>query len=186
MPRAQATSSRSRLEWRRLGGRHRGSPPDEFPLAHRLMHWTVLVLCLVQVPTAWAIQRTHMAHLFMKPRPFDLFLHQVHAWSGWAILGLVLAQLVMRLAYGRPPPARGMSVVERIIAAVMHVALYAVLIALPVTGTIAMYVTFRIAPVHSLLSWTLLVLVLLHAAAALWHHFWRRDDVLWRMIRKPR
>ncbi|CAD5291415.1 Cytochrome b561 [Bosea sp. 62] len=164
----------------------RAAPPDGFPRAHRLMHWTVLVLCLVQVPTAWAIQRTHMMHLFMKPRPFDLFLHQVHAWSGWAILGLVLAQLVLRFAYGRPAPVEGMSVGERIIAAVMHAALYGVLIALPVTGTIAMYVSFRIAPLHSLLSWTLLTLVLLHAGAALWHHFWRSDAVLWRMLRGAR
>jgi cytochrome b561 len=150
------------------------------------MHWTVLVLCLIQVPTAWAIQRTHMAHLFMKPRPLDLFLHQVHAWSGWGILGLALAQLVLRFAYGRPAPVHDLSKVERFIAAVMHAALYAVLIALPVTGTIAMYVTFRIAPLHSLLSWTLLLLVGLHVGAAIWHHFWRRDDVLWRMIRKAR
>ncbi|HEV2575535.1 MAG TPA: cytochrome b/b6 domain-containing protein [Beijerinckiaceae bacterium] len=164
----------------------RAHRPDGFPLAHRLMHWMVLVLCLVQVPTAWAIQRTHMAHVFMKPRPIDLFLHQVHAWSGWAILGLVMAQLVLRFAYGRPAPVPGLSPFERMSAAAMHAALYAVLVALPVTGTIAMYLTFRIAPVHSLLSWTLLALVLLHAGAALWHHFWRRDDVLWRMIRKVR
>ncbi|CAA0129118.1 Uncharacterised protein [Starkeya nomas] len=150
------------------------------------MHWMLLVLCLVQVPTAWAIQRTHMAHVFMKPRPIDLFLHQVHAWSGWAILGLVMAQLVLRFTYGRPAPVPGLSPFERMSAAAMHAALYAVLVALPVTGTIAMYLTFRIAPVHSLLSWTLLALVLLHAGAALWHHFWRRDEVLWRMIRKVR
>ena len=148
------------------------------------MHWTVLVLCLVQVPTAWAIQRTHMAHLFMKPRPFDLFLHQVHAWSGWTILLLVFAQLGLRVLCGRPAPIEGLSRTERFAAALMHAALYTVLIALPVTGTIAMYLTFRIAPLHSLLSWTLLTLVLLHAAAALWHHFWRRDDVLRRMIRR--
>ncbi len=174
------------MKWLWPGSMRRAYRPDGFPFAHRLMRWMVLVLCLNQVPTAWAIQRTHMAHLFMKPRPFDLFLYQVHAWSGWAILGLVLAQLVLRFAYGRPPPVQGMSMVERIIAAVMHAALYAVLIALPVTSTIAMYVTFLIAPRHSLLSWTLLVLVLLHAGAALWHHFWRRDDVFWRMIRKAR
>lgn len=164
----------------------RADRPDGFLLAHRIMHWTVLVLCLLQVPTAWAIQRTHIAHLLMKPRSIDLFLHQVHAWSGWFILGLVLAQLVLRFTYGSPAPVPGLSPFERMTAAVMHAALYAVLIALPVTGTIAMYLTFRIAPVHSLLSWTLLVLVLLHAAAALWHHFWRRDDVLLRMIRKAR
>jgi len=141
------------------------------------------MLCVVQVPTSWAIQRTHMAHLLGKPRPTDLFLHQVHAWSGWIILGLVCAQLVLRFAYGRPDPVEGLSVFERRIAAVMHAALHSVLVALTVTGTIVMYLTFRAAPLHSLLSWTLLVLVVLHAGAALWHHFWRRDGVLLRMIR---
>ncbi|MEQ1945297.1 cytochrome b/b6 domain-containing protein [Mesorhizobium sp. VNQ89] len=172
------------MRWLWPGSRRRGRRPDGFLLVHRLMHWTVLVLCLVQVPTAWAIQRTHMAHVFMKPRPFDLFLHQVHAWSGWTILGLILAQIILRFVYGRPAPVPGVSMLERIIAGLMHAALYGVLIALPVTGTIAMYVTFRIAPLHSLLSWTLLGLVVLHVGAALWHHFWRRDEVLWRMIRK--
>lgn len=161
-------------------------PPDTFSVSHRLMHWTVLVLCVIQVPTAWAIQRTHVAHLFMKPRPIDLLLHQVHAWSGWAILGLVLAQLVLLFVYGRPAPEPGMSTLERRVAAITHAALYGILIALPVTGTIAMYLTFRVAPLHSLLSWTLLALVLLHAGAALWHHFWRRDQVLRRMIRGAR
>jgi cytochrome b561 len=140
------------------------------------------VLCLVQIPTAWAIQRAQMAHVFMKPRPFDLFLRQVHVWSGWAIFGLILTLLFLRLVYGRPQLA-GTSRVGQRIAAAMHTALYGVLIALPVTGTIAMYLTFRITQLHSLLTWTLLVLVVLHTGAALWHHFWRRDEVLWRMIR---
>ncbi len=57
------------------------------------------------------------------------------------------------------------------------------LIALPVTGTIAMYLTFRVAPLHRYLSWLLLALVLIHIVAALWHHLYRRDDVLRRMIK---
>lgn len=153
-----------------------------FSIYQRAMHWMVLVLCIVQVPTAWAIQRTHMAHLFFKPRPFDLFLHQVHAWSGWLIMTLALGQLVLRVTHGRPPPAEGMSTLERVVAGATHATLYGLLLALPITGTIAMYLTFRIAPLHSLLSWTLLVVAIVHATAALWHHFWRGDEVLRRMI----
>lgn len=40
-----------------------------------------------------------------------------------------------------------------------------------------------VVSLHSLLSWMLLVVATTHALAALWHHFWRRDDVLRRMIR---
>ena len=164
--------------------RHRSA--GAFSIYQRLMHWMVLILCIIQVPTAWAIQRTHMAHLFLKPKPFDLFLHQVHAWSGWLIMALALSQLILRFTYGRPPPIQGMSVLERMIAGVTHAVLYGQLLALPITGTIAMYVTFRIASLHSLLSWMLLVVATTHALAALWQHFRRRDDVLRRKIRNTK
>ena len=147
------------------------------------MHWAVPILCIIQVPTAWAIQRTHMAHGFLKPAPIDLLLHQVHAWSGWLILLMALLQHAMRLVRGKPLPLDGASRLEVRVASAAHMALYGLLIALPVTGTIAMYLSFRIAPLHRLLSWLLLALVVVHIVAALWHHLYRRDDVLRRMIK---
>ena len=73
-----------------------------FGVYQRWIHWLVPLLCIAQVPTSWAIQRTHMAHGFTKPAPFDLFLHQVHAWMGWLIMGLALTQIALRYIYGRP------------------------------------------------------------------------------------
>lgn len=154
-----------------------------FNVDQRAIHWAVLLLCIVQVPTAWAIQRTHMAHGFLKPAPVDLLLHQVHAWSGWPILLMALLQLAMRLVRGKNLPLEGNSRLEARVAAATHVALCSLLVALPVTGTIAMYLSFRIATFHRLLSWLLLALVLVHIFAALWHHLYRRDDVLRRMIK---
>lgn len=47
----------------------------------------------------------------------------------------------------------------------------------------------RFGAIHEWLAWSLLALAAFHAAAALKHHFWNRDDVLSRMIpllrRKP-
>ena len=57
------------------------------------------------------------------------------------------------------------------------------LLLLPFTGTVAMYLSFRAAPLHRLLNWALLVLALIHVAAALWHHFYRRDHILRRMLK---
>lgn len=37
--------------------------------------------------------------------------------------------------------------------------------------------------VHVILAFTLIALVAVHTAAALWHHFGRRDDVLMRMVK---
>lgn len=73
-----------------------------YSIQQRAMHWAVLALCLVQIPTSWAIRRTHLAHPPAQPDPFDLFLHEVHAWSGWLILALALGQLGLRLVLRRP------------------------------------------------------------------------------------
>jgi cytochrome b len=51
-----------------------------------------------------------------------------------------------------------------------------------VTGTGAMYLSQKFVSVHIVLTKLGLVLVGLHAAAALWHHIGRRDDVLLRML----
>jgi len=40
----------------------------------------------------------------------------------------------------------------------------------------------RFATIHEWLAWSLLALAAFHAAAALKHHFWNRDDVLSRML----
>jgi cytochrome b561 len=35
---------------------------------------------------------------------------------------------------------------------------------------------------HNIVGWAIIVVAAGHAAAALFHHFWLRDDVLWRML----
>lgn len=40
--------------------------------------------------------------------------------------------------------------------------------------------------VHATLAYTLLCLIVLHALAALYHHLWRGDDVLMRMLGRRR
>ncbi len=157
--------------------------PKKFSIAQRAIHWTILLLCIAQVPTAWAVQRTHAIPNGLEPRPLDLLLHQVHAWSGWLITGLTFHLLILRIRHGRPLPVQGTSPIAQSLAAITHLALYGLLFALALTGTVAMYLSFSVAPIHSLLSWTLLAVAIAHAGAALWHHFWRRDDVLRRMIR---
>lgn len=40
--------------------------------------------------------------------------------------------------------------------------------------------------VHNVLAWSAIVLIPIHVAAALYHQFIRRDDVLWRMLPRHR
>lgn len=157
---------------------------EGYSAAQRALHWAILFLCLLQVPTSWAIARTHIAHVLLKPDPFDLFLHDLHAWGGWLTLFFVIVQIALRYTHGAPTVSKESSWLVRWAAAASHATLYGLLIALPITGTAAMYLDFTYGPIHRLLSWALLAVVLAHTSAALWHHFYRRDDVLRRMIKR--
>jgi cytochrome b561 len=155
--------------------------------AQKVAHWLILALCISQFPTASAIQRTHMAGPFgLKPAEFDLFLHKVHAWSGWTILLLALVLLVLRLRRGAPALPPAMPAWQRLAAHAAHACLYAGIVALAVTGTGAMYLSRSFAPVHIALTKFGMALVAVHAAAALWHQFVLRDDVLGRMVPRRR
>lgn len=161
----------------------RPSPRPSYSFAQKLAHWMILALCVVQFPTAGGIQRTHHVNPFgIKPAPFDLVLHKVHAWSGWMILLLATILLLLRVVRGGPALPQGMNIAERGLARLGHVALYGGILVLATTGTLAAYFSPRFAPLHALFTYVGVGLVFLHAAAALWHQFIRRDNLLARML----
>lgn len=160
-----------------------------FPIAasyspvQKIAHWLVALLCISQFPTAWAIQRTHIGHVFgIRPTPMDLFLHNVHAWSGWTILLLALLLIVIRAVRGAPALPHNTKPWQRWLAHAGHFCLYAGIVVLALTGTGTMYFSQRFAPIHILFVNLGIALVLLHAGAAIWHQFVRRDGILLRML----
>ncbi len=154
-----------------------------YSFMQKTAHWLLLVLCISQFPTAYAIQRTHIAsHFGFKPAPLDLLLHKFHAWSGWTILMLAAVLLAIRLVRGAPTLPDGMSIWQRWFAHIVHVCLYGFILALVVTGTGTMYVSGKFAPIHIVLTKIGIALVLLHGLAAIWHQFVRRDGLLFRMM----
>lgn len=154
-----------------------------YSLYQKAAHWLVAVLCLSQFPTAWAIQRTHIAHVFgLRPAPFDLFLHKAHAWSGWTILMLAILLVALRILRGAPDLPAGMSGWQRSAARAAYFCLYAGIVALAVTGTGAMYLSGRFAPIHIALIKIGIGLIALHVLAVFWHQFARRDGLLLRML----
>lgn len=166
------------------------TPPVRWSPLQKGLHWLVVALCLAQIPTAWAIDRTHVAHhAGLAPAPGDLLLHEVHAISGGLIFLAALLRLGLRFQAGTGlaavPTARPPSERERLlelVASATHVGLYALIVVLPLTGFLAMYVTGVAAPVHRLATKALLALALFHAAAAFVHAAVFRDDILTRML----
>jgi cytochrome b561 len=164
----------------------------------RFFHWCVALLVLVQVALGLTA-----AGWRLSPLKLDLFVW--HKSLGFLILLLVVLRLLWRLANPTPVLPEGLSGIERMAARASHGLFYVLLIALPINGWVinsAANVPFSIfwliplpsivAPdrvlagnaenAHFVLFSVLTLLVMVHAGAALRHHFVKRDSVLRRML----
>lgn len=174
---------------------------DGWGAVARTLHWTVAALVVAMVPLGWVM--TGLDH-----DPVRQFaLYQLHKSIGLVVLALMALRVAWRAH--DPPPALPATVPawERRAAMAGHAGLYALLLALPATGWLAVSASplqvptllFGVVPVphllspdeeladaledlHDLLSNLLLALLAVHVVAALKHHWIDRDDVLRRML----
>lgn len=126
--------------------------------------------------------------------------------AGTIIFALVLARIVWRLWHAVPDTPAGSSSWERRASSVSHAALYSMMIAIPLLGIVFTFARGRpidfglfqlaypldrlvgrgtmklLKRLHEALVQAVLGLAFVHARAALWHHYVRRDDVLTRML----
>ncbi|MBP6018038.1 MAG: cytochrome b [Burkholderiaceae bacterium] len=137
--------------------------------------------------------------------PNKLKLYSWHKWAGMTLLVLIVVRLAWRMAHKAPKLPATMGPMARLAAHVGHWLLYSLMLAIPVSGWLMssaqgfQVVWFGILPlpdlvskdaalgellndVHVVLNYTLLVAVIGHVAAALQHHFIKKDNVLTRML----
>jgi cytochrome b561 len=162
------------------------------------LHWLIFILVLSGFALA-----LYMTGLKLSPQ--KLRYVSWHKWIGVTVFILALARLLWRLKHPAPALPPGMPAWEQHVAGATHVLLYMLLIVIPISGW-AMSSAFGVPTVylgvvalpdlvakdkdfaellrsaHVFLNYTMLVLVILHAVAALRHHFLLRDDVLARML----
>lgn len=162
------------------------------------LHWLVVLMILVQGSVAlW------MGGL--RNGPDKIQVYALHKSFGLTILALVVLRLLWRVHAGTPAPVPGTPAWQQRIASLTHGALYALLLAIPVSGWVlnsaagfplqwfglfnlpriaATSATLRASAeqAHELMFWTLVALALLHAAAAFYHHLFQGDATLARML----
>lgn len=171
---------------------------DAFGRISRWLHWVTAALVLVLFGLGW-----YMEDLAPTPRTFEIYA--LHKSIGLTVLAVALVRIVWRLSNPRPRHLGGDSRAERVAAHAAHVALYALLIAVPLAGWIMssaadipitwfslFQVPYLTGPseamldlwrtVHWALGLALAVLVILHVAAALRHHLVLGNDTLRRML----
>ena len=172
---------------------------DRWGPVSQALHWLIVLMIL-----GLAIAGLAMGELPKTPKYF--WVYTAHKSMGLTVLALVLVRIGWRLYAGAPKPVAGTPTWQERIASATHWMLYALILAMPLSGWLYDSASglrpFRwfglfdvpklIAPndalrdashaAHEWLFWVLVALVALHAAAAFYHHLFLRDATLTRML----
>lgn len=176
----------------------KAAQPDRYNKASIALHWIMLLL-LVAVYAAMEFREAY-------PKgsgPREL-LKATHFTLGLTILALVWIRLAARRVMPAPSDEQAAAAWQRFAARLIHLALYAFMIAMPLAGWIILsgegktipFYGFELPPLvgrnetlaetveglHELGGTIGYYLIGLHAAAALFHHYVLRDNVLARML----
>ena len=169
-----------------------------FDRTTRLMHWLTAGLMLLVFVLAFSID-------IATSRPSHMAFLQLHRSIGLTIWVLTMGRFVWRCFAKYPNWPSDMSRPMQIIAIASEYALYALLLTQPILGLLQtnahgdqvnLYfigqlpalieknhqLAQQLLGVHKAVGFSLLGLIALHACAALFHHFWRRDDTLTAML----
>lgn len=149
------------------------------------LHWVTVILVAFNLLVEDGIKTAQQAYRnATEPAFWNGWMGSFHAWIGATILLIALTRLVLRLVHGVPAPPPGEGRDMQKIASLVVLAFYALLIAMPLTGIIAYYFQeFWVGEIHGWGKPFFMALIALHVAASLWHHFYKRNDVLRRMLR---
>ncbi|HYM72788.1 MAG TPA: cytochrome b [Stellaceae bacterium] len=184
----------------------RNCRPHSYDPVMRAVHWITLGLITAVFMSAWAAHSGFAGESFRQ-------VMQVHRSLGLTVLGLTVFRLLWRRQARIPALPPELPVAQKLAARATEAVLYGLLIGQPLLGLLqtnarGQRVDFfllgqlpaivgvdkplarQLHDMHELVATLLLALIGLHAAAALFHHFIRRDDVLnamlperWRRVR---
>ncbi len=162
------------------------------------LHWLMALLIAGLIPLG-----LYMHELPLSPQKLQLY--SWHKWAGVTVFMLLLVRLATRIAFPPPPLPSQISRLQQQAAHAGHLALYGLMLAIPLSGWLMssakgfQTVWFGLLPipdligkdkalgellaeVHELLNWTLVAVLAAHVGAALKHHWIDRDGVLARML----
>ena len=147
------------------------------------LHWLVALLIAAQFLLNEEMGAAFRALMRGETAAFSPLV-AAHVWGGVLIGALVLWRLALRATRGAPPPPETEHAALRLAAAATHWTLYALLAIIVASGAAAWFGGVRDAgEVHEVMTTLLLVVTGLHVAAALFHQFVLKTDVLTRMRR---
>ena len=177
----------------RLRNRDRWGPVSQ------ALHWSIALLVLAMAAIGLSLDE-----LPRSPKWF--WVYDLHKSIGLLLLALVVVRLAWRLYAGAPPSVSGLPRIQRFAAGATHAVLYLLILAMPLSGWLydsasglrplqwfGLFAVPRLVgadedladdlhDLHEDLFAILVVVALLHVAAAVWHHVFRGDATLARML----
>jgi cytochrome b561 len=162
------------------------------------LHWLMALLVLVTFPVGVVMHEMALS-------PDKLRMLSYHKWLGVSVFMLLVVRLVWRAAHKPAPLPATMPHWQMMAAKAVHVLLYALLFAIPLSGWLmssakgfqTVYLGVlplpdllakdkvlgdALAELHEVLNITMLLLLVAHVAAALKHQFVDHDGTLARML----
>ena len=157
--------------------------PNAYSRTQIRLHWLIFVLIALQyllhepIAEAWGKIEEGLTYDFHP-------LIAAHVVAGLAVLVLALWRIKIRLTRGAPALPAGEPAAMKLAAHVVHGALYALMLLMPVSGAVAWFGGVETAgEAHEVLRILLLALVALHVLAALYHQFVLKTNIMERMKR---
>lgn len=174
------------------------TPADQYSPLTIALHWaTLLLLAAVYLCIELRV-------FFPRGSAIRDGLRSWHFLLGIVILVLTIVRLAVRLANSTPPVAPKPPAWQIAAAHTMHLALYLLLIVMPIIGWLMLSAAGKPVPffglelpaligenpslsksikdVHAIAGRIGYGLIVLHAATALYHHYFVRDNTLKRML----
>lgn len=162
------------------------------------LHWLTAVLIVT------AIALIELREFFPKGSDPREAMKAIHGMLGLSVLALTAVRIIMHFANPAPAITPSPAAWQSGLARLMHLAIYALMIALPLLGWLMLSAAGKPIPffglslpalvaenkdlagtfkeLHQELGEILYIVIGLHAAAALVHHYLVKDDTLVRMM----
>ena len=178
------------------------APLESYDRVLKAVHWSTLLLIAAAYIAIWGSS-------VVASKEQAAFLMQLHRSLGVTVFVLTLFRLGWRWHARIPSLPADLPAIQKVAARVAEYVLYALLLAQPILGILNINARGRrvdffflgeLPPIvgpdkvlakqaiaaHEIVAYVLLTLIALHAAAALFHHYVRRDDVLNAMLPRSR
>lgn len=166
------------------------------------LHWIIALIIIGMIPVGKVMTE-------LDPSNLTNLLYELHKSFGLIVFGLIVIRIAARLILGAPPLEPSMPRWQIMAARVSHGALYILMVLVPLTGWAATsaccapvnlfwtipltlpigggFETARpIFQLHNIFTMAMIALVLIHAVAALYHHYAMKDDTLRKMMPRKR